>query len=102
MKQIYMKQQKWTYQIYLETKGTQLVSQGNGFKSHLKVINLKISGFSLLDIFKNSSIIITYVIVIVQVLTNRCKSKFKTENYQVFIIWLIIRSTRDHFFKKIF
>ena len=51
MKQIYMKQQKWTYQIYLETKGTQLVSQGNGFKSHLKVINLKISGFSLLDIF---------------------------------------------------
>ena len=33
-----------------------------------------------LDFSWNSPIIISYVIEIVQVLTDRCKSKFKTEN----------------------
>ena len=54
------------------------------------------------DFFSNNPIIISYVIVIVQVLTNRCKSKFKTDKYQVCMIWPMIKSTRDHFFYKRF
>ena len=53
-----------------------------------------------LDFFWNSPIIIRYVIVIVQVLTDRWKSKFKTRNEQVFTIWLMLKNTRDHFFLK--
>ena len=74
------------------------------------MINLKISEKFSENVLKppcmnflwNSSIIISYVIVTVQVLTNRCKSKFKTENYQHCMIWPMIRRNRDHFMKKDF
>ena len=53
-----------------------------------------------LDLLWNSPVIISCVTVIVQVLTNKWKSKFKTKIQQVYMIWPILRSIRDHFFKK--
>ena len=41
--------------------------------------------------------VISYVVVIVQIVTNRCKFKFKRENYEVCMIWSILRSARDKF-----
>ena len=46
------------------------------------------------------SLIINFVLVLVHVLENSWKSKFKKENQQVCNSWLILKGTWDHYFKK--
>ena len=55
-----------------------------------------------LDFLWNSPIITSHVIVIVQVLTNRCMPKFETENQQFCMVQPMVTSNRDPFFKKRF
>ena len=47
-------------------------------------------------------IIISYVIVLVQVLSNKRKSKIKPESQQACMICAVVRSTWDHCFQKTF